>query len=133
MAEVSLEVPGELVGRVRESVLLLYEASAEALHLALRAHAEGHGTIDEVDRHRAHVARLDGLLDQLDEDARSPVSVCAPAEILHDALYGALIDAGERLAAECDASWRADRSLEDVGGAARWVIALDALLRRVGG
>ena len=37
MARVSVEVPAELVEPVRETVLLLYQATAESLHQALRA------------------------------------------------------------------------------------------------
>jgi hypothetical protein len=134
MAEVSLEVPGTLAGPLQESVLLLYASSAEALHLALREHAERRVAQGEVRRHRARLAQLDALLDQLGGDAgpsRRDVEVSAPRELLHDAVYGALIDAGERLAAACDAGWRGERPFESVAGAARSVIALDGLLRQV--
>jgi hypothetical protein len=131
MAEVSLEVPGELAGALRESVLLLYASSAEALHLALREHAERRLGQEEVRRHRARLAQLDALLDQLGGDAGPGREVSAPRELLHDAVYGALIDAGERLAAACDAGWRGERPFESVAGAARSVIALDGLLRQV--
>ena len=133
MAEVSLEVPEELVGRLRESVLLLYEASAEALHLALRERGEGRVGLDDVRRQRARVARLEDLLDQLDGGTPGAVAIRGPSEVLHDALYGALIEAGERLAVDCEASWRDGHDLEGPGGAARCVITLDALLRRVRG
>jgi hypothetical protein len=135
MAEVSLEVPGELVGTVRESVLLLYSSSAEALHLALAAHAERRVPLDEVRRQRVRLARLDALLDQLGGCASEPgggVELSATAELLHDAFYGALLDAGERLGIACGASWRDKRSGDEIADAARSVIALDALLRRVG-
>ena len=36
MARVSVEVPAELVGQVRETVLLLYQATAESLHQVLK-------------------------------------------------------------------------------------------------
>ena len=51
MARVSVEVPSELVGPVRETVLLLYEATAESLQLSLRAHSEGRGSLEEVGAH----------------------------------------------------------------------------------
>jgi hypothetical protein len=134
MAEVSLEVPGELVGPVQESVLLLYSSTAEALHLALRAHAEGRGALADVRRHRARLARLDALLDQIGgcaSETELGVRLSASAELLHDAVYGALIDAGEGLAVACGVDWRDKRSGEGVAEAARRVIALDALLRRI--
>jgi hypothetical protein len=134
MAEVSLEVPGELVGPLRESVLLLYASSAEALHLALREHRAGRVGQEEVRRHRARLARLDALLDQLGGSACEPgrdVEVSASRELVHDAVYGALIEAGERLAAACDAGWRGERPFESVAALARSVIALDGLLRQL--
>src|SRR5215210_4912376 len=92
MARVSVEVPAGLVGRIRETVLLLYEATAESLHLALRARSERRGSPRELHEHRLRLAQLDGLLTQLGPPAGSR-HVSAPAELLHDALYGALIDA----------------------------------------
>jgi hypothetical protein len=128
MARVSVEVPAELVGRVRETVLLLYEATAESLHLALRAHSEGRGSPRELHEHRARLAELDGLLTQLGTPAGSR-QVSAPADLLHDALYGALIDAGERLAVTASSSWRGEVPLERVQEAAAEVLALHRLLR----
>ena len=128
MARVSVEVPAELVGRVRETVLLLYEATAESLHLALRAHSEGRGSPRELHEHRLRLAQLDGLLTQLGPPGGSR-RVSAPADLLHDALYGALIDAGERLAVTASRSWRGELPLERVQEAAAEVLALHRLLR----
>ena len=128
MARVSVEVPAELVGRVRETVLLLYEATAESLHLSLKAHSEGRASPGEPDQHRLRLAQLDRLLTQL---GRAPAArqVSAPAELLHDAFYGALIDAGERLAVTASSSWRGELPLERVQEAAAEVLALHRLLR----
>jgi hypothetical protein len=128
MARVSVEVPAELVARVRETVVLLYEATAESLHLALRAHSEGRGSPPELREHRLRLAQLDGLLTQLGPPGGSR-QVSAPADLLHDALYGALIDAGERLAVTASSSWRGELPLERVQEAAAEVLALHRLLR----
>jgi hypothetical protein len=128
MARVSVEVPAELVGRVRENVLLLYEATAESLQLALRAHSEGRGSPRELHEHRLRLAQVDGLLTQLGPPGGSR-RVSAPADLLHDALYGALIDAGERLAVTASSSWRGELPLERVQEAAAEVLALHRLLR----
>jgi hypothetical protein len=128
MAGVSMEVPAELVGRVRETVLLLYEATAESLLLALRAHSQGRGSTGELHDHRVRLAQLDGLLTQLGGPA-GPRDLSAPAELLHDALYGALIDAGERLAVTASSAWRGEAPLERVQEAAAEVLALHRLLR----
>jgi hypothetical protein len=128
MARVSMELPAELVGRVRETVLLLYEATAESLHLALRAHSQGRGSPQELREHRVRLAQLDGLLTQLRWPAGSG-RVSAPAELLHDAFYGALIDAGERLAVAASSAWRGELPLERVQEAAGEVLALHRLLR----
>jgi hypothetical protein len=143
MARVSMEVPAELVGPVRETVLLLYQATAESLQLSLRAHSEGRGSLEEVAEHRARLAQLDELAGSLGwhAEARSgeprpggpaPPSAArqlsAPAELLHDAFYGALIDAGERLAVTASSAWRGELPLERVQEAAAEVLALHRLL-----
>ena len=62
MPRVSVEVPEKLVEAVRETVLLLYQATAESLHQALRARAEGEaGTAAEAHAHRARIDELDEL------------------------------------------------------------------------
>jgi hypothetical protein len=139
MASVSVEVPSELVGPIRETVLLLYQATAESLQLALRAHSEGRGSLEEVSAHRARLAQLDDLAASLGWQAGRPGrpaatasgsrQLSAPAELLHDAFYGALIDAGERLAVTASSSWRGELPLERVQEAAAEVLALHRLLR----
>jgi hypothetical protein len=135
MSPTTVEVPAGLVAPVRECVVLLYQAAVEALHFVLRAHADRGAPLEEVERQRARVARLDELLGQLGwpaepepEGAGDGLRLTAPRDILHDVLYGALIDAGERLAAACGESWRAGAGLEAVRAAAAEVIALDRLL-----
>jgi hypothetical protein len=132
MALATVEVPRALVCPLRETVLLLYQATAEALHFALRAHSEQRGRLAEVHRHRGRLAELDAMLERLSwsgpvGDER--VALHAPRDVLHDALYGALIDAGERLAASCAGAWRGDARSETVSSAAQEVIALDRLLQ----
>jgi hypothetical protein len=139
MARVSVEVPAELVGPVRETVLLLYQATAESLQLSLRAHSEGRGSLEEVGAHRARLAQLDELAGSLGWVAGRPGrqaatpsrwrQLSAPAELLHDAFYGALIDAGERLAVTASSSWRGALPLERVQEGAAEVLALHRLLR----
>ena len=125
MARVSVEVPAELVGRVRETVLLLYEATAESLHLALRAHSEGRGSPRELHepprapgaaRRAARAARLAGRPRRRLELAARP-SCCTTR------FYGALIDAGERLAVTASSAWRGEQPLERVQEAAAEVLA----------
>jgi hypothetical protein len=139
MARVSVEVPSELVGPVRETVLLLYQATAESLQLSLRAHAEGRGSLEEVAAHRARLAELDALAASLGWRAGRPGRpaaappgrrrLSASAELLHDAFYGALIDAGERLSTTVDRAWRGELPLKRVQEAAAEVLALHRLLR----
>jgi hypothetical protein len=132
MARVSVEVPAELVARVRETVLLLYGATAESLHLSLRAHADGRGSPRELHEHRVRLEQLHELLGQLGGPAGSRADALqleAEAELIHDAFYGTLIDAGERLAVTADRAWRGDLPLERVAEAAAEVLALHRLLR----
>jgi hypothetical protein len=140
MERVSVEVPSELVGPVRETVLLLYQATAESLQLSLRAHSEGRGSLEELAAHRARLSQLDELAGSLGwGPARpgppaaaapsGPRRLSAPADLLHDAFYGALIDAGERLAVTASRSWRGELPLERVQEAAAEVLALHRLLR----
>jgi hypothetical protein len=135
MAEASVEIPAELAARVRASLVLLYEASAEGLHLALRTQPERDPPTDDVRAQRERLAGLDALLVQLGWWAdrclpagAGPVELSGPRELLQDALHGALIDAGEQLALACGAGGRAESGTEDVPPAAREVIALDGLL-----
>jgi hypothetical protein len=132
MARTSLEIPAALVEPLRDTAVLLYGATAEALHLSLRAHTQRGEPVEEVHEHRARLAELDALLERLGWQRRAhpdgPLEVTAPRDILHDSLYGALIDAGERLAAACDGAWRGEAGLDRVRDAATEVIALDRLL-----
>ena len=123
MTRVSVEVPAELVRPIRETVLLLYEATAESLHLALKARA-----LDEVRLHRGRLEELDEALRALEPDEQA-TELHATRDLIHDALYGALIDAGERLAEASTRSWRGELPLERVQAAAEEVLAIDGLLR----
>jgi hypothetical protein len=134
MAHLSVDVPAALVPPLRESAVLLYQATAESLHLSLRGLLERRGSLEEIREHRARLARLDALLNQLgwSEPAEPrPVTLTAPREVLHDVVYGALLDAGERLAEAYSSSWRGEVDVTSVRALAGEVIALDRLLRRV--
>jgi len=131
MMRVSVEVPAELVGPIRETVLLLYQATAESLHRALRARAAGEAEVAEAHAHRARLDELDDLVRRLSGEERE-VELSAERDLLHDTLYGALIDAGERLAETSNRCWRGELPLERIQEAAEEVLALDALLRALG-
>jgi hypothetical protein len=140
MARVSVEVPAEVVDPIRETVLLLLQATAESLHLSLKSREEERGSLEDVRLHRARLAAIDELLDTLDPTppggaaARAEaLRVEAPRDLLHDALYGALIDAGERLAETSNACWRGELPLERVQEAAEEVLTMDRLLRELRG
>jgi len=120
MTRVSMEVPAELVEPLRETVLLLYQATAESLHQALRSGDEG-----EAHSHRLRVDELDALSRSL---ASGAVRLTASRDLLHDTLYGALIDAGERLAAVSSQGWRGELPPDRIEQAAAQVLALHALL-----
>jgi hypothetical protein len=134
MAQVGLEVPASLVPCMRETVLLQYRAAVEALHLAFGVQDEPGASLEEVRRERERLGRLDALRGQVgwpgDPVARA-VALSGPAELLHDALHGSLIDAGERLAVACEGSWRGEATADGVRAAAREVIELDRLLREL--
>jgi hypothetical protein len=127
MARASVEVPEELVEPVRETVLLLYQATAESLHQALRARAAGEPRTGEAHSHRARIDELDELAGAL-VAGRGAVVLTASRDLLHDVLYGALIDAGERLAALPGRGWRGDARPELIQEAAGEVLSLHALL-----
>jgi hypothetical protein len=130
MARVSVEVPAEVVDSIRETVLLLYGATAESLHLSLRPGGQRRRSMAEVNLHRARLAELDALLRDLDSTAE-PRRVEASHALLHDALYGALIDAGERLASTSERCWRGELPLDLVQAAAEEVLTIDRLLREL--
>jgi hypothetical protein len=129
MAKVAVEVPAALVQPLRETVLLLYQAALEGLQLELRAD-DPSGAASE----RGRLRQLDDLLDQPGRpgSARPAArTLSAPPELLADALHGALIDAGERLAVACAASWRGEAGPEVVRALAHEVIELARVLREV--
>jgi hypothetical protein len=135
MAQASVEVPSALVGAVRETVVLLYHSTVEALHLSLRSHIEHGEPREEAALCRARLTDLDALLVRLgwwgEAAPNGDVELSAPRDVLHDALYGTLIEAGERLAAACGYGWRDGACREAVRAAAMEVIALDGLLAEV--
>jgi hypothetical protein len=133
MAEVALQVPGGVAPGVRDTVLLLYRATVEALHLAFGAQGDP-GELGEARAQRERLRELDVLLEQVGwpGDPLPPVVVLrGRAGLLRDAVYGALIDAGERLAVACASGWRGEASTGGVRSAAREVIELDRLLREL--
>ena len=133
MARVALQVPGGVVPCMRETVLLLYRAGVEALHLAFGERGDT-GELEEVRLHRDRLTELAALLDQLGwpgEPVPDALLVGGRPDVLCDALHGSLIDAGERLAVACSGSWSGEASADSVRSAAREVIELDRLLREV--
>jgi hypothetical protein len=132
MARASVQVPAALVGAVRDTVVLLYHSTVEALHCSLRSHLEQGEPREEAALCRARLADLDAVLVRLGwwggAAAEGDVELSAPREVLHDALYGTLIEAGERLGAACGEGWRDGRAPDTVHAAAMEVIALDGLL-----
>jgi hypothetical protein len=138
MALASVEVPAALVAPLRETIGLLYQTTAEALYLALRAHAERRAPLEEVHRHRTRLAQLEALLDRLGWSPQSApdqpgerLVLSAPRDVLRDAVHGALIDSSERLALACTACWRGEVEPDSVQRTAAEVIALDRLLGRI--
>ncbi len=134
MVQVALEVPAGLVPCVRETVLLLYRAAVEALHMALGGPGESAAPLEEVRPHRERLTQLGEVVDQVGwagQPVPQELEVVGARDALVDVLHGSLIDAGERLAVACGGSWRGEASADSVRTAAREVIALDRLLRRL--
>jgi hypothetical protein len=133
MARASVQVPAALVEAVRDTVVLLYHSTVEALHFSLRLHVEQGEPREGAVLCRARLAELDALLVVLGWWGEAPegdVELTAAREVLHDALYGTLIEAGERLSAACGEALRA-ACPDRVRAAAMEVIALDGLLAEV--
>jgi hypothetical protein len=132
MARASVEVPAALVEAVRDTAVLLYHSTVEALHFSLRSHVEQGEPREEAALCRARLGELDALLVRLgwwgEEAPDGDVELGAPRELLQDVLYGTLIEAGERLAAACGESRPNGASPAVVRAAAMEVIALDGLL-----
>jgi hypothetical protein len=134
MAEVSVQVPASVVPSIRDTVVLLFRATAEALYLSLGRYGEGGEPLREVRRHRERLGSIDTLLVQLGwpgDPVPELVEVSGPRSLLHDALHGAMIDAGERLAVAAAAGWRSEAPTVSVRGVAAEVIALDRLVRQI--
>jgi hypothetical protein len=127
MTRVSVEVPAELVRPIRETVLLLYQATAESLHQALESRADGHAEVEEAHSHRLRIDELDDLGREL-VGGEQAVRLTASRDLLHDMLYGALLDAGERLADASGRSWRGELPAARIEAAAEEVLALHRML-----
>ncbi|MEA2377755.1 MAG: hypothetical protein QOD13_1662 [Thermoleophilaceae bacterium] len=130
MARMALEIPAGLVVCVRDTALLLYRATVEALHLAL---GETTPPLQEVRLHRDRLTEIGSILDQAGwagEPART-LELAGRRDVLRDVLYGSLIDAGERLAVACEGAWREEATADSIRAAAGEVIALDRLLREL--
>ena len=127
MTRVSVEVPAELVRPIRETVLLLYQATAESLHQALESRADGHAEVEEAHSHRLRIDELDDLARELVGGERA-VRLTASRDLLHDMLYGALLDAGERLADASGRSWRGELPAARIEAAAEEVLTLHRML-----
>ena len=127
MTRVSVEVPAELVEPVRETVLLLYQATAESLHQALESRADGHAEVEEAHSHRLRIDELDDLGREL-VGGEQAVRLTASRDLLHDMLYGALLDAGERLADASGRSWRGELPAARIEAAAEEVLTLHRML-----
>ena len=118
----ALEVPSALVPCVRETVLLQYQAAVGGA--AARVPARGARRARRPQRCAEPASGWSSsarLLDQLGwpgEPVPPALEVAAPVDLLRDALHGALIDAGERLAVACEGSWRGEASPDGVRTAA---------------
>ena len=111
---------------IRETVLLLYQATAESLHQALRARAEGEaGTAAEAHSHRpGSTSWTSWCMRSARGRGRSAHGSAGPPRTTM--LYGALIDAGERLAALSGAAGGRRAGGADSGGRRRGTVAVRA-------
>jgi hypothetical protein len=128
---IELRVPSSLIRSLRETARLLYDATRESLQYALRGSAHG-GVAKEIDLHQERLADTEALLGQLHpsrEAAPSDLPITGRYDLLHDVVYGALIDAAERLAVTSDDAWRQPPLRPLIPVFANQVLALDALLR----
>jgi hypothetical protein len=123
-SRVFVAVPERLVGRLRENVELLIGVTAEALSCTLRARASD----EEAAEHRQRLLDLAELLVRLAPDGPGEVLIEGEVDVIHDAAHGALLDAGERVAATVNGSVI---EAADVRGTTEEVVALERLMRRV--
>ena len=128
MTPIEVRIAVSLVARIRETTLLLFEATAEALWFALGAMSRDPGVLPEVRGHYLRLSQSAALLDQLGwtaDEASGEATVAAAPDVLHDAVLGSLLDAGESMAGAIH------EGAQDVQVQAREVVALDALLKEV--
>jgi hypothetical protein len=128
MAEITVELQASLVVRFRCTVLLLFEATAEALHLTLSTLSLDPEAVTEVRQHFMRLSQLAEVLDQVGWGAvrgSGDVEIEASPEVLHDALLGSLLDAGEALATDIQGEAEGVRRL------AEDVVSLDRILKHV--
>lgn len=122
-SRVLVAVPQSLVGRLRENVELLIGVTAEALSWTSRAPGS-----DGEAEHRQRLRDLAELLVRLAPDGTGELLIEGEADVVHDAAHGALLDAGERVAASVNGSVV---EAAEVRGTTEEIVALERLMRRV--
>jgi hypothetical protein len=94
-------------------------------------HVDSQAPLDKVHDYRARLRQLDDALGHLGWEGHEPpsdgVALSAPNEVLREALHGAPIDAGERVATGCT-NWHDNGNPEAVRQAVAQLHALDRLL-----
>ena len=125
MPAISIEVPPEQREDLHRELVTYYGVKAEAIHVSVERHLDGEEPLGEVLRHRAELAAIDALIDQLgwrlDAPPAAASEVAGDADVLTQAVHAALARAAEELRNLLETATADADELETVGRVLRRV------------
>lgn len=134
MAELTIRIPREHVGAVRDALLHHYASVSEAVHHVAGDLASTHDGLEMLVGHQRELVDLEDALNQLGWSYGEPddaISLTAHPEVLSDATHAALDDAIEALEAAMGAYWHGDLSPAEAGTAIGVLLARFELFDKV--
>jgi hypothetical protein len=134
MPALTIEVPTDQRDDLLRVLLSLYAVSADALHHACNEYVRNERALDPLLAHRAELAAIDGLLDQVGWRlgiAREPARLVGEPQLLSEVARGALDTAVDELSEQISEAGPSAADVDAIGRALRHVRALLRLLEAV--
>lgn len=120
-------VPAAQVTTVRATLLILYQVKADALNVATAEYLDDRESLASVLGHRRELGELDDLIEQAGWEAPSTsdsLELVGPADLVRDAVYGALLGATSTVEQACRRYEAGDIDLVVFGGRVDELVAL---------
>ena len=117
---IMVTVPPDQGDAVLDTLLTLYQAQAEALHVATLAYLDDRHSLGQVLEHRDELTEVEALIDLIGwrfGPRVAPVQLVGSPAIVRQVVYATLVDAGERVIGAIERYERGDIELESLGRA----------------